>query len=78
MIIAERKGRRCIAMVMDKPLGGCQGVIQCDLEGCEWQAGIPVGVNPGDAVIEFLREHECCGRYRQFDPYKSFGCEADD
>lgn len=61
MLTASKNGRTIHAMMMEKPVDECLGVVQCALPGCE--AYLPLVVGDDDSADEqvawFLEHHEC-------------------
>jgi hypothetical protein len=60
MLTVSKGGRKIRAMILNKPVDQCLGVVQCALEGC--QAYLPLVVDDDSAreqVEWFLEHHEC-------------------
>lgn len=71
MLTVSKDGRRVRAMVMNKPVDRCLGVVQCGLDGCQaYMAVVERGARRADGSVEdatstdqvawFLEHHECC------------------
>ena len=73
MFTFEKDGRAVTAMIMDEPVNGVLGVVQCSIQGCEAYVHVssdPRWSSPGEQVESFALEHDC-------DPSR-FPVEGDD
>lgn len=62
MFTFEKDGRAVTAMIMDEPVNGVLGIVQCSIPGCEAYTHVssdPRWSSPGDQVEGFALDHDC-------------------
>lgn len=62
MMTIEKNGRVVSAMIMDEPVNGVLGMVQCAIPGCHANAyvsGDPALPAPGEQIEDFAVQHDC-------------------
>jgi hypothetical protein len=60
MVILKRDGRHVRAMVMNEPVNGVRGVVQCAIAGCEaYDVVMHCEGSMTPQIMAFMTDHEC-------------------